>query len=103
MQYIEILCILLGIVNGALLPMLPDTKDEKRPLGVILSLSLAFALWTGFLPVLTISPRFLSTLIITLVGFGVGILASQAMKAPKTKPQVAEPATVQIKQTAKAA
>jgi hypothetical protein len=100
MQFFELLCMFLGIANGALLPLLPNATAKARPIGAVLGFSLAFALLSGFLPVIVSSPRFLTTLIITLVGAFIGFFAvSAAMKEAGNKQPVTRPAT-QIGHTA---
>jgi hypothetical protein len=87
MQYFELLVILLGIVNGALLPLLPDPQSKVRPIGAILWFSVTMALFIGFLPVITASPRFVTTTIIAFAGAVAGYFAVKAAKAPvPTKP-----------------
>jgi hypothetical protein len=92
MQFFEILCIILGVANGALLQLLPDPNAAKKPIGAIVGFSLAFALFTGFLPVIVSSPRFLTTLSIALIGALCGFYAVASAKAPKENTQTTRPA-----------
>lgn len=86
MQFFEILCILLGVVNGALMPLLPDTRDPRRPIGVISLLSLTLALLILFLPVIVSSPRFVATSMLTVVGAGIAFGAVRSARAvPQAK------------------
>lgn len=87
MQFFEILCITLGMMNGATMALLPDPMDSKRPLGAILAFSVAFALATFFLPVIVSSPRFVMSLALTLAGAAISFFAVRAL-LPKTKLQV---------------
>lgn len=100
MQFFEILVICLGIANGALLPTLPEPTAQKKPIGAVLWFSLAFALWVGFMPVIVSSPRFLSTIVITLVGAVAGFFAVRAAQAPATITTKPSPATTTIQHTA---
>lgn len=80
MQVFEILVIVLGIVNGALLASLPDPTAKTKPIGNILWFSLTMALFVGFLPVITLGERFLSTTIIAFVGAVCGYFALKSAR-----------------------
>jgi hypothetical protein len=80
MQFFEILCITLGILNGVTMALLPAWDDSRRPLGAIGAFSVVLALAIFFLPVIVSSPRFVPTLGITLVGAFVGWFATRNMK-----------------------
>jgi hypothetical protein len=82
MQFFELLVIMLGVANGAIMPLLPDPTAEKRPIAAVLWLSLTMALATLFVPVISSSPRFASTVVLMFLS---GIIAYFSVSALKTK------------------
>lgn len=81
MQFFEVLCILLGTLSGAFMAWLPESTDVKRPILAVTAFSVTLGLAITFLPVIVSSPRFVSTLGITVVGAVIGFFAIVSMHA----------------------
>lgn len=94
MQFFEILCIALGIASGALMPLLPDTKNPRRPIGVVSLFSLTLALAIFFLPVIATSPNFLLASTLMLVGGVIGFASVYALKSEMKQPATGATAKV---------
>lgn len=97
MQFFEILCIILGIATGASLQLLPDPTARERPITPVLLFSLTMGLTVFFLPVIVSSPRFITTLVIALIGSVAGFFTVRALKTDssdktgKTAPTMQQP------------
>jgi hypothetical protein len=85
MQFFELLVIMLGVANGAIMPLLPDPTAEKKPIAAILWFSLTMALAILFVPVISSSPRFASTLVLMFLSGAIAFFSVSALKtkAPK--------------------
>ncbi len=85
MQLFEIICMALGLANGALLALLPDALEQKRPIGAVVAFSVAGALLTLFLPIVVSSPRFLATLVFTFISAAVGWFSIATLNTKQAK------------------